>query len=82
MTQFAVCSQLLLLLQNFPAGSTRNFEMLASQHLGRLRTLTLWLPPSERGTKIRSWKVDSVKVLDVADGIRSVEWFPSWVSSI
>ena len=41
-------------------------------HLGTLKSLQLWLPPTEEGQKIRSWKVDTVTILDVADEIRFV----------
>ena len=39
-------------------------------HLGKLKYLRLWLPPAEQGQKIRSWKVDTVKILDMAEEIR------------
>ena len=46
--------------------------MTTSVHLGRLKSLQMWLPAAEKGQKIRSWKVDTVTVLDMVEEIRSV----------
>ena len=59
-------------MQDLPTGSTRNFEMQGPVHLGRLKSLQMWFPPAEKGQKIRSWKVDTVTVLDMAEEIRFV----------
>ena len=57
------------IFQGFPSGSIRNFEMSCSFDLGKLKFIKLWLP-ARPDNGYFSWRVDSIKILDAAKGMR------------